>query len=224
MEWAGILAAVFWLFNRWTLKTVASNNMDFIPIFFMLAGLVFFPRKKWFSLLLFSISLAFKQFAIFIAPLFLIWLYTSTADPRARWHQILSGTALIASVPFFTSLPFLLWNAEGMFKSIVFSATRAAETHFAAPSLDTLIGWQGLPARIPMLILILLVYWLAYSGIGKKYTLAFLVIAIFINFNGVLYEGYMTRFFSLLPLLLADYFTGSFGLSLPNPFSGGSYG
>jgi hypothetical protein len=219
MEWIGVFAAVVWLFNRWTLKTVANNNLDFIPIFFMLAALVFFPRRKNLSLLLFGISLAFKQIAIFIAPLFLVWLYISTTEPRMRLRQVLTGTAWIASVPFFTSLPFLLWNTEGLFKSIIFSATRTAETHFEAPSMDVFIGLQGLPARLPMLFLMFFVYWLAYRGIGKKYTLAFLVFAIFVNFNNVLYEGYMTWLFALLPMLLVDHIPGSFNLSISNPFS-----
>jgi uncharacterized membrane protein len=219
MEWIGVFAAVFWLFNRWTLKTIATNNLNFIPIFFMLAALVFFPRRKILSLLMFSLSLAFKQIGVFIAPLFLIWLYISETELRAKLRQVLTGAALIVSVPFFTSLPFLLWSAEGLFKSIMFSATRAAETHFEAPSMDFFAGLEGLPARLPMLFLMFFIYWLAYRGIAKKYTAAFLVLAIFVNFNSVLYEGYLAWLFVLLPLLLLDYTTGSSNLSIPNPIS-----
>ena len=203
-EWGGVLAAGFWLFNRWGLRMVATANLDYLPIFFALAGLMLFPRKKWPALLFFSLSLALKQIAIFLAPLFLIWLWHSAEDTRQKAWQTLKGGALIASMPLLSSLPFLLWNAEGLVKSVLFSATRYADNHFAAESLDVLMGWQGPAARLPMLALLLGVYLLAFWKKEKNYSAVVLIFIIFITFNSVLYEGYMTWLVAFLPLLVQE--------------------
>src|SRR4029450_13694968 len=86
--------------------------------------------------------------------------------PR-RW--LASGIALawMALVPAAVSLPFVVWNAEGFVRSILFSATRAPEIHLPGfYSLDPLIGmtiprYNGLPARLPLLLMMTLVWWAA---------------------------------------------------------------
>jgi len=204
MELAGLFAAGFWLFNRWTLKMIETVNMDFIPIFFLLAALVLFPQKKWLSLFLFSVSLALKQIAIFVAPLFVIWTFQNMKLENEKIKQTLACIGIMTSVPLLSSLPFLLWNAEGLVKSVLFSATRLPDNHFSAQSLDVILGLEGIAARIPMIILLLVLYWLALKSISNKYILTLLVMAVFIMFNSVLYDGYMTWFFALVPLLVAD--------------------
>ena len=204
LEWFGVLAAAFWLFNRWTLKVVEEYNLDFIPIFFMLLSLVLLPRRKWLSLFLFSLSLGFKQIAIFLAPLYLIWIWRS-APPRARWRELLLAGALIASVPLVSALPFLFWNAEGLVKSILFSATRFASNQFEIPSLDEIMGWQGISARLVMLGLMAAVYFVAFKGLGKMYFAALLVMLIFLDYNSVLYSQYPAWVVPLVPLVFLDF-------------------
>lgn len=207
LEWGGVFASGFWLFNRWTLKMIETVNFDFIPIFFLLAALVLFPRKKWLSLFLLSISLGFKQIAIIIAPLFVIWTYQLAESNREKIRQSLLSIGILASIPLLSSIPFLFWNAQGLIKSVLFSATRLADNQFSAQSLDVIWGLGGPAARIPMLVLILAIYWMAYKKIGNKYILAMLIMAVFINFNSVLYDGYMTWFFALIPLLISDQYS-----------------
>lgn len=204
MEWGGIVAAGFWLFNRWGLRMIATANLDYIPIFFALAALLIFPRKKWLSLLLFSLSLALKQIGIFMAPLFVIWVFQQEQGWPQKIRQALVASGIIASVPLLSSLPFLFWNAEGLIKSILFSATRFADNHFAAESLDVLMGWQGPAARIPMLLLFLGVYLLAFYKKEKRFSAVMLIFIIFVTFNSVLYEGYMTWLVAFIPLLVDD--------------------
>jgi len=205
LEWVGIFAAGFWLFNRWTLKMVATVDLDFIPIFFMLAGLILFSSQRKLSLLLFSISLALKQIAIFIAPILVILIFLEGRHTKDRLLRSLNAMLLIASIPLITSLPFLFWNAPGFINSILFSVTRLAENHFSAPSLGEIVNWSGLVARLPMLLLIFGVYSLNFKGMTKLFISATLIFAIFTNFNSVLYEGYMTWFISLLPVLIIDF-------------------
>jgi hypothetical protein len=204
LEWIGVFAAAFWLFNRWTLKVVEMSNLDFIPIFFMLLSLMLFPRKKWLSLFLFSLSLGFKQIAIFLAPLYLIWVWHSAAQ-KDRWKELILAGLVIVSVPLVSGIPFLIWNAEGFIKSILFSATRYGSNQFEIPSLDQIMGWQGLSARLGMLALMCAVYFAALRGYGKKYFAALLVMSIFLDYNSVLYSQYPAWVVPLLPMVFCDF-------------------
>jgi hypothetical protein len=213
LEWLGVFAAAFWLFNRWTLKVVEMSNLDFIPIFFMLLSLLLFPRHKWWSIFLFSLSLGFKQIGIFLAPLYLIWVWR-TGQGNTRWKELALATLLIVSVPLISGLPFLFWNAEGFVKSILFSATRDSSNQFEIPSLDQIMGWQGFSARLAMLALILATYGAAVRGYGKKYFIALLTMSIFLDYNAVLYSQYPAWVVPLVPLIFLDF--SSFPNAAPN--------
>jgi hypothetical protein len=204
LEWLGVFAAAFWLFNRWTLKVVEMSNLDFIPIFLMLLSLILFPRKKWLSLFLFSLSLGFKQIAIFLAPLYLLWIWRSAID-KDRWKELAFAGLLIISVPLISGLPFLVWNAEGFIKSILFSATRYSSNQFEIPSLDQIMGWEGLSARLVMLALMCAVYFAALCGHGKKYFASLFVMSIFLDYNAVLYSQYPAWVVPLVPMVFCDF-------------------
>lgn len=204
LEWLGVFAAAFWLFNRWTLKVVEMSNLDFIPIFFMLLSLMIFPRKKWLSIFLFSLSLGFKQIGIFLAPLYLVWVWRAETG-AVRWKALALAGLLIISVPLVSGLPFLFWNAEGFVKSILFSATRYGSNQFEIPSLDQIMNWQGFSARLVMLIFMLTIYFAALRGYGKKYFAALLVMSVFLDYNAVLYSQYPAWLVPLVPLVLLDF-------------------
>lgn len=147
-------SALFWLFNRWTLHVTTIAHIDFIPLLFLILSLLIFRRFKWLSLFIFSLSLSVKQIGIFLVPLYLIWIWQSESGNKVK--TVLLAFAVIISIPLLTSLPFIAWNSEGFFKSILFSATRNPGSHFDAPSLDAYIknnlpGFVGIKAKIPML-------------------------------------------------------------------------
>jgi hypothetical protein len=196
------VAAVFWLFNRWTLHVITIVNADFIAVFLLIVSLGVLRRYPRASLLLFSFSLGFKQMAVFLIPLYLVWVWQAVGEHRVR--RTLLAALLIASVPALSSLPFLIWDAEGLFKSLLFSATRYPVDHFGVLSLDARLGWEGLPARLPMLALMLAIYVIALRrGIGR-YTASLLVMAVFIGYNSVLFLQYMVWIIPLVPLVIYD--------------------
>jgi hypothetical protein len=213
LEWIGVFAAAFWLFNRWTLTVISIVHLDFLAIVFLVGSLLAFPRSPRLGLLLYSVSLAFKHIAIFLLPLYLIWIwYLSDKD---RWHEVLKSLLLIGSIPLLSSIPFLIWNAKGFLLSIFFSLTRFAFSSFAAYSLDDFMDWNGILARLPMLILFICVYWFVFLRQIGKFTGAFLIMSIFIGFNSVLFVQYMVWLVPLTLLLILDLkekrFTSSVG-------------
>jgi hypothetical protein len=194
--WAfSLLAMLFWYFNRWTIAASRSVALDFIPILLMVLSLGLYERHRKTSLLLFSFSLAFKQIAIFLAPLYLIWEFQQS---RSIKNTIVAGLWIV-SIPLLSSIPFLFWNAEGFVKSVAFSATRNAATQFGADSIDVVMNFSALPARMPMLALLFGTYFAAAQKAIGRYGSAMLVMAVFIGFNPVLFVHYLAW---LMPLLL----------------------
>ncbi len=196
-----LLALPFWYFNRWTLSASASVVLDFIPIFLMVLSLGLSDRFRRTALLLFSFSLAIKQIAIFLAPLYLVWEYQRSRSIR---KTIFTGLWII-SVPLLASLPFLFWNAEGFIRSVAFSATRTALNHFGAESIDSILNLQGLVARLPFLCMLGAVYFTAWQNSVRKFGAAMLVMGIFIAFNSVLFTHYPTWLMPLLPLAAGEW-------------------
>lgn len=202
-----IFSVALWLFNRWTLYVTTVAQIDFLPIFFLILSLMIFQKYKWWSLLLYSLSLALKQIAIFLMPLYLIWIWQSANRDRVK--QVLIAAAVIISIPFITSLPFLFWNANGLLKSILFSATRKSVTHFNAPSLDACIelylpSFVGIKAKLPMLLLMTLIYLATVQRQIGIYIGSLLTMIVFIDFNSVLFIQYMCWIVPLIPLSIGE--------------------
>jgi hypothetical protein len=200
--WAlALLAVLFWYFNRWTLFASSSVALDFIPILLLVLSLGTFGRYRKLSLLLFSFSLAFKQIGAFIAPLYLIWEYQ---ESRSIKNVIFAGL-WIASIPLLSSIPFLFWNAEGFIKSIAFPVTRNAATQFGSDSIDVVARLSGLVARLPILVMLLGVYFVAWQKVAGRYGAAMLVMAIFTGFNPVVFAHYLAWLMPLLPLAAGEW-------------------
>jgi uncharacterized membrane protein len=201
----GVLSALFWLFNRWTLVVFRIAHIDFLPLFFLLASLLLFDRHRRFSLLLFSLSLSIKQLAIFLVPVYLLWVWQEAGpETTKRVKQVTLASLIILSIPVVTSLPFLVWNAEAWAKSIIFPVTRYAMDHFEAPSAATQLGLVGIPAAVPMLGLLLLVYAAVLRQRIGRYASVLLTMAVFLGFNAVLFRQYMCWTVPFIPLTICD--------------------
>ena len=201
----------FWLFNRWTLHLTQIAHLDPVPILFMLASLALFDRHRVASLLLFGASLALKQIGVFLAPLYLIWVWRAAGTDAAGRRDVLLAMLLIATVPLLTALPFLVWNARGFVSSILFSVTRLPSDHLGVPSFDTRMGWIGLPGKVPMLVLMALVYWMAARGNIGRYTAGLLIFATFVDFNAVLFRQYVAWALPFIPLAVLETTAGRGG-------------
>ncbi|HEX8992962.1 MAG TPA: hypothetical protein VF784_14875 [Anaerolineales bacterium] len=204
LPWFGVLIAAFWLFNRWTIQMLQVVNLDFVPLFFLLLSLVLFARHQKLSLFFFSLSLGVKQIAIFLTPLYLMWLWRSSR-PERRIRDLLTGAAIIASVPFVTSIPFLLWEPRAFVYSIFFSITRVADTPPGlARSLSYLLDGQTLVDRLLMFGLMIGIFVLAWRMPAARYVAAFLVMLVFVCFNPVIYIQYILWAILLGLMVLCD--------------------
>ncbi|ESA33172.1 hypothetical protein N836_22535 [Leptolyngbya sp. Heron Island J] len=197
----GIAASTVILLGRWSIYIVRVHHLEFAAIVFLVFSLALLSKKTPLALLLFSISLGIKQIAVFLLPLYLVYLWKK----RDRYAKnCLIGLLIIVSVPLVTSLPFILWNAEGFFKSVLFSATRLGDLHISgAPSIDVIFAvdypWLvGLRAKLLMLLLMALVYLSFWKERVGVFTASTLVMMAFLYFNSVLFLQYF-----IWPLCLA---------------------
>jgi uncharacterized membrane protein len=175
-----------------------AAHPESLPIFFLLLSVLVFPKRPRTALLLFGVSLALKQIAVFAAPLYLVWVWR---DSKGSLRRVLSAAAALAAIPLLLSLPFLIWNAEGYLKSICFSATRYPLVYSGANSVDILLGLQGPAARLPMLALMGLVYLAAWRRRVGPFTGVFLVQFLFAAMNTVHFPQYVC--WMIAPLLAA---------------------
>ncbi|RPJ52240.1 MAG: hypothetical protein EHM21_00705 [Chloroflexi bacterium] len=207
-----IFSALLWTFNRWTLYLQQVSGMDILPIFCLLISLYLLTRKhalaRWGSWAFFGLSLALKQIAIFLFPLYLIYEYHRAENHKLR--QVLVCAASIVAIPLLSSLPFMVQNLNGFLLSILFSLTRSSQQFPpSALSLDMFLGLADLPARIPMIVLMLAIYAAAwqYANRVKINTSSMLIFLIFVSFNPILFNQYVPWFILLIPLALFEWMT-----------------
>ncbi len=197
-----LFGTAFWLFNRWTMHVTQIAHVDFLAILPLLASLILLRRHHWLALLLFSLSLGIKQIAIFLAPFYLLWIWQEAQEGRIK--RTVLAALVIASIPFVAALPFLAWNAEGFVRSVLFSVTRKPVSNPNVPSLDAMLGWIGIPARLPMLGLMAVVFLLAWRRHIKPLTSALLTMVAFADFSSVVFPQYFVWVVPLLPLAVGE--------------------
>ncbi|HZL94087.1 MAG TPA: hypothetical protein VFB99_10600 [Vicinamibacterales bacterium] len=206
---AALVGAAFWLLNRWSLIVSSVAHVDPLPIALLLVGMLLLETRPRLACITFGVSLAVKQVAIFLLPLFLVQVWLS-AEERP-WRHVGRAIMSILAVPVIVSIPFFLWGPEGFIKSIVFSATRNPDTNLGAPSFDAVVAgrlWSafgGLPARVPMLLLMTLICVVVLRRNVGFFLAALLIMVTFVDFNSVLFRQYMAWVAALVPLAMCDF-------------------
>jgi hypothetical protein len=208
---AGVFGALFWFLGRWSLHSTTLATYDAIPIFFLLLSLWLLPRRQATALLLFGVSLAFKHIAIWLVPLYLIWVWQTTATHRVR--ALLSAGVLIAVIPALISIPFLVWPGQSVFVNtkaflytLAFQLTRDPNSHFlvSALSLDEYLGLTGVASRLPMFAMFGLVYALFWRRTIGWFAGSLMIMATFVDLNPVLFFQYLTWLTPFVPLVLLE--------------------
>lgn len=198
-----LLIAVLWMFNRWTLFCLYHALVDSLAMLPLLASLMLLKRHLSVSSLLFGLSLSIKHLALFLAPLYLIWAWQQGETRRAL--AVLKAGALMALVPLLASAPFFVWHAESYLCSLLFSGTRnAPQSATGLASLDARLGLVGLPAKLPMLVPLCLIYVAVWQGRLGRFAAASAAIGVFVLGNSVFFDQYMLWLVPLVPLALLD--------------------
>lgn len=194
-----ILAVLFWLGNRWSLYVIRVGHIEFIAILFLVLALALINwRRSWVAPFFFGISLAVKQVALFLAPL---WIIAAWPDRKKMLHHFLA----MAAVPTIVSLPLFLHDQRAMIKSVLFAVTRTNEANMGAPSLDAVLQLEGLQSSMFMFLLVGLVYVMAARRQLPIVLSGLFIFVIMLAFNTVVFNQYFLWVIPLLPLVMSDY-------------------
>lgn len=202
--WLGIAASAFWVFNRWSLLVLYIAHLDTMAIFFLVLALLLLRRYPLAAFLSLGVSLAIKQIAVFVVPLFFLWMWLESS-PAQRTRRLVWATLALAAVPLAASVPFLLWNAKGFVFSLLFSATRAPSAHLGMEGVDPFIESDGLFARLPMLLLLGAVYAGYYLRRIPLPVALISAMTVFVSYNPVLFRQYVSWVLPLVPLLWIEW-------------------
>jgi hypothetical protein len=195
-------ASFLWLFNRWSLYVLHVRQIDFLALFFLVLSVVLL-RRYWLSLLLFSVSLALKQMAVFLVPLYLIHVWHQ-GEAKNRFKRAVVATLVIAAVPLGSIAPYLFENPRSVFEGLLFSVTRNPTYEYAPQALDTLLHIHGAAGILPMGIVMIVVYSLALRQRLSLTVSSLLIFLTFISFNSALFSQYFIWFFPFVPLAASE--------------------
>jgi len=202
LGWIGTLTlGLIWQFNTFTLMVMKIAHIDFLALLFIVWSLLELGKRERLALLLFGISLAFKQIGIFMIPLYLVHFWMKA---NGNWKYLINRTLWMALIPFILSLPFLIWDGSGYLKSVLFSATRGLDNHFGTIALEKVLHIEGLIAKIPMLLTMLLVVYMYYQRKVGIYMCSFLIFAVFVGMNSVLFRQYLVWPIIFIPFMVAE--------------------
>lgn len=201
-----LFGTLFWLLNRWSLFVARVGHLDFMALFFLVASVILLPKRYWASLFFFSVSLAIKQVAIFLVPLYIVYAWRNQQSPaRKRPRPFILSLLLIASVPLLSATPFIVDNASAVANAVLFSAVRGSEADFGAPPIGTILYLPGTSRIYVMLFLILLI---TIASWHKKLSLAsstLLIFTVFLAFNTVIFNQYFIWFIPFLSLVASEW-------------------
>jgi hypothetical protein len=197
----GISAAMFYMFNVWSLNSFLNLKQDMPAIALLLLSLYFFNNSKYrcLSYLFFGLSLGIKHIGIFITPLFFMPLLFKE-DSFKKFSLNLSILALTLFIP---TIPLLSDSPRSFIYSMLFSITRTPlDTEFTYgynellvqydPSYNTGTLIQQLLPRLPLMISSLLVLVLVFFKKISRTVYVFLAILVFAIFNPIIFPQYIT--------------------------------
>ena len=195
-------AFLFWYFGRFTLYVVYVAQSDGMALCLIFAAISLLPKRPRMACVVFGISLAIKHIGVFLIPLFPLWVFQQSEDKRLRRAVVASVCLLLP--PVAVSLPFVVWSPLGFARSMIFHITRLAGGHYGAQSIGDALKLVGVPAKIPMGLLLLLTYFAAIRQQFGRFSQATLIFLILICFHSVLFVQYLCWFVPFLPVALVE--------------------
>ncbi|WP_287585466.1 glycosyltransferase 87 family protein [Candidatus Borrarchaeum sp.] len=187
--WYSVFSVFVWFFNRPNLSIYFYALIDSFTIFFVLLSLYFFTYRPNFSYFLLGVAIAIKLFPIFLLPLYLI------THRKKNIYTLLAYLFYALICVILVSLPYLIWNIEAYYRSLLFSATRA-ESRFSTATL-TMAPWiekYTFLSRLPMLFAYFLVYYIHWKKQFDIYLFSAISFLIWPLINPVVFNQYFVWF------------------------------
>lgn len=210
----GYCAAVFYMFNVWSLNSFMYLKQDMIAIALLIMSFYFFRNKtyRWISYVLFGLSLGIKHVGIFVFPMY----FTPIFFKEDSFKRFSLNILLLLSTILIPSTPLLIDNSLSFVNSMLFSLTRSPHSSEIIygysellvkynPSFNTGTLFQQLLPRLPLFIASILCLSLLLLRRIPLSTYFFFSILVFAIFNPVIYPQYITWVTPMAMISLVDY-------------------
>lgn len=198
-----VAALGFWLFNRWSLDVLRIAHTDFLGVLFLLLAVLFVEKRQKTAALMFGISLAIKQVAILVLPLFLMYLWRNNSQSFKKLAML---AGLVILVPLLTLAPFLIDNAPATITGLLNPLARPAQqVHGFASSFAQFVDITNISKVFLMTYLIGIIYIAAYKKSISLVGGMLMIFAIMISFTDVLYNQYIVWLLPFIPLAVSAY-------------------
>lgn len=210
----GYCAAVFYIFNVWSVSSFIYLKQDMIAIALLILSFYFFRNKtyRWISYILFGLSLGIKHIGIFVLPMYLTPIFFKEDSFKRFGLNML----LLFSTILIPTAPFLIDNSLSFINSMLFSLTRSPLSNEVIygynellvkynPSFNTGTLFQQLLPRLPLFIASVLSLVLLLTRKIPLSAYFFLSILVFAIFNPIIYPQYITWVTPVVLISLVDY-------------------
>jgi hypothetical protein len=192
----GLVGALLWLLNRWTLHVSASGDLDFLALSCLVVSAVVLARSPRMSIILFGVSLAIRHMALGLAPIWLVSTWKATPSRQRMGEAVL----LMAAAPVLTSLPLLLRNPNALLRSILNTWARPPEASGNVLSLDALLGIPPGAALTITVFLLAGLYLAVYRNRLGICAASMLALAVMISLGSVFFTSYLVWLIPFLSL------------------------
>lgn len=203
--WLGLPLALFAWFNRWALLILAAAGLDFLMVALLLASLLLWGRYRRAAYLVFGLSLAIKPVGVMLMPLLVLWEYLEAA-PEVRWQKSARALGLILVIPIAVSAPFIVWQPDYFLRSIFFSLPRVAQNEYGVLALDGYLGLESTVGKLPLVAMLVAVYWAAYQRAIGKAAAIFFVLMIAAAFSPIYLAQYLYWMAAFVPFAALEWF------------------
>jgi uncharacterized membrane protein len=198
----GAAAMGLWLFNRWTLDVLFVAHTDFIGTLLLLSAVLLAGSIPLLAAFLLGLSLAVKQLAVLIVPVFLLALWRQYGLNKGK---LVLATLLVLLAPMAVTLPFLIDDPVATITGILYPLERPAHSvRGFAPSLDELLDVTHTAKSLLMFFLTGVVYVALWRKEISLIAGVLMVMAIMMAFTSTLYNQYFVWFIPFIPLAIAE--------------------
>lgn len=107
-------------------EAVILGMNDIVVFLTLVLAILFLNRQKWgWSFLFMGLACALKQYAWFIAPFYLLYIWQAS-QPDKRLLRLVTAVMVIGGILLVTAVPFILWNPQTFYMDVfAFPAGRA---------------------------------------------------------------------------------------------------
>lgn len=107
-------------------QAVVLGMNDVVVFLALTLAILFLIQQKWgWSFLFMGIACALKQYAWFIAPFYLLYVWQAS-QPNKQLARIATAVGMIGGIMFVTAVPFIIWNPQAIYTDVLaFPAGRA---------------------------------------------------------------------------------------------------